>query len=92
MNYNTKKDWDNEIHYIYFLKDIDKNVVFYVGVTSRPKVRFIEHHNKYISWKNFSMEIVCKFYDRTLAEDYEYYLIDKLLNNGVELLNKKTKL
>lgn len=82
--------------FVYKLIDPRDNVIFYVGITARPKIRFQSHRNDRLSaaWPRIReiqncghecrMEIISEFSDRNSALEHEHKLISSL----PELLNK----
>lgn len=70
--------------YLYELINEETNVTFYIGKTNNPKNRFSGHRN-YNNFGNikFYMKIIHKYYD------IEDETINKYINEGVALLNKR---
>ena len=68
--------------YLYQLVDEKTNKIFYVGKSNNPQNRFSGHRNigNFVGRK-FYMEIIDKYIDK------EDEMINKLINEGYELLN-----
>jgi predicted GIY-YIG superfamily endonuclease len=67
--------------YVYGLID-EKNNIFYVGKSSRPKSRFYDH-TSHLGKYDIKMKILDIFYD------VETYWIEKLLSEGHPIKNKE---